>query len=186
MNEMSNKTGAKKIAEAMPLLIQNGGVWEGVYRHYSAVTGKLVDEHLSRLICRITEGEANDYHQTNYYYWEDGRTEIRDFPAQYKDGRIWFDNELIAGWAAAMQPDDFHRSQCLNWIRKGEPGLYLYEMIQNSDDGKGRYRTWHWFKDGKCFQRTLIDEYFVTADWQNWTDLSAPKIPGFQFLPKQV
>jgi hypothetical protein len=172
---------AKSITEAMPLLAENGGVWEGVYRHYDSKTGTLTDEHLSRLICRIKEGEANDYHQTNYYYWRDGRTDIRDFPASYRDGRIWFDNELITGWAAKMEPDDFHRSQCLNWTRNGEPGLYLYEMIQNSDDRKHRHRVWQWFKDGICFQRTLIDEHFVTADWQNWTDNSAPKIPGFEF-----
>jgi len=169
------------ITEAMPLLAENGGVWEGVYRYYDSKTGKLTDEHLSRLICRIKEGEANDYHQTNYYYWQDGRTDIRDFPASYRDGRIWFDNELITGWAAKMEPDDFHRSQCLNWTRNGEPGLYLYEMIQNSDDRKHRHRVWQWFKDGICFQRTLIDEHFVTADWQNWADHSAPKIPGFEF-----
>jgi hypothetical protein len=166
------------IAEAMPLLAENGGVWEGIYRHYSAATGALTDEHLSRLICRITPGAPHDYHQTNYYFWADGRTDIRDFPATYRDGRIWFDNDLITGWAAKMLPDDFNRSQCLNWTRKGEPGVYLYEMIQNSDDRKHRSRTWQWFRDGKCFQRTLIDEHFVTADWQSWTDHSAPKRPG--------
>jgi hypothetical protein len=174
MNDMT-------ISTAMPLLAKNGGVWEGVYRHYDSATGKLVDEHLSRLICRIKEGEVNDYEQSNYYFWEDGRTDVREFPANYRDGRIWFDNELIAGWAAAMQPDDYNRSQCLNWVRKGEPDLYLYEMIQNSEDGLGRYRVWQWFRNGKCFQRTLIDEHFVTRDWQNWTDMTAPKIPGFSF-----
>jgi len=171
------------IAEAMPLLAENGGVWEGIYRHYDAATGALTDEHLSRLICRIIPGEPHDYHQTNYYYWRDGRTDIRDFPATYRDGRIWFDNDLITGWAAKMLPDDFNRSQCLNWTRKGEPGVYLYEMIQNSDDRKYRSRTWQWFRDGKCFQRTLIDEHFITADWQSWTDHTPPKHPGFQISP---
>jgi hypothetical protein len=36
----------KSITEAMPLLAENGGVWEGVYRHYDSKTGKLTDEHL--------------------------------------------------------------------------------------------------------------------------------------------
>jgi len=172
------------IREAMPLLAENGGVWHGVYRYYESATGRLTDEHLSRLICRIKDGEVNDYHQTNYYFWADGRKDIRDFPASYRDGRIWFDNELITGWAAKMEPDDFHRSQCLNWTRNGEPGLYLYEMIQNSDDRKHRHRVWQWFRDGICFQRTLIDEHFVTSDWQGWTDHAAPKIPGFEFTLK--
>lgn len=165
------------IRQAMPLLARNEGVWEGVYRYYDAATGKLTDEHRSRLICRLPEDgpHAGAYHQTNYYFWDDGRTDIREFPAWYEDGRIRWDNELIKGWAAAMQPDDFNRSTCLNWTRQGEPDLFLYEMIQLSDNGINRARTWQWFKQGVCFQRTLIDERFITADWRGWTDHSAPK-----------
>ena len=74
-----------------------------------------------------------------------------------------------------MQPDDYNRSTCLNWVRTGEPDMYLYEMIQLSADSTSRARTWHWFKKDRCFQRTLIDEHFITRDWQNWTDTSAPK-----------
>ena len=51
-------------------------------------------------------------------------------------------------------------------MRKGEPGTYLYEMIQISDCGDYRSRTWHWFRDGRCIQRTLIDEQKVTSDWR--------------------
>lgn len=165
------------IRQAMPLLARNEGVWEGVYRYYDAATGKLTDEHRSRLICRLPEDgpHAGAYHQTNYYFWDDGRTDIREFPAWYEDGRIRWDNELIKGWAAAMQPDDFNRSTCLNWTRQGEPDLFLYEMIQLSDNGINRARTWQWFNQGVCFQRTLIDERFITADWRGWTDHSAPK-----------
>ena len=49
-------------------------------------------------------------------------------------------------------------------------------MIQVSADRKHRARTWQWFRKDRCFQRTLIDEVFVTADWRNFTDTSAPKI----------
>ena len=163
------------LRQAMPLLASNEGVWEGWYRYYDAKTGALTDQHRSRLFCRMVDEGRNGYHQTNHYYWEDGRTEVRDFPAWYENGRIWWDNDLIKGWAAAMQPDDYNRSTCLNWTRHGEPDVYLYEMIQLSDDGINRSRTWQWFKHGKCFQRTLIDEVFVTADWRNWTDMTAPK-----------
>lgn len=169
-----NKPGVR---EAMPILASNEGVWEGWYRYYDATNGKLIDEHRSRLICRLftDEGGVDRYHQTNYYFWEDGRTETRDFPAWYENGRIWWDNDLIKGWAAHMQPDDFNRSTCLHWVRKNEPGIYLYEMIQNNDARTHRSRTWQWFRDGICYQRTLIDEKFITPDWQNWTDDSAPK-----------
>lgn len=177
MSAHPEKKPSDAIREAMPLLARNEGVWEGWYRYYDASTGQLIDQHRSRLICRLPdEGpHAGAYHQTNHYFWEDGRTDLREFPAWYEKGRIWWDNELITGWAAAMQPDDFNRSTCLNWTRKGEPDLYLYEMIQLSSDGQSRARTWQWFKGDVCFQRTLIDEKFVTADWRGFNDQVAPK-----------
>lgn len=162
------------IRSAMPLLVRNEGIWEGWYRYYSAETGALVDQHKSRLLCRFLDGDPEIYHQTNYYFWEDGKREVREFPAEYRNGRIWWDNDLIKGWAAQMQPDDFNRSTCLNWVRKGEPDLYLYEMIQLSDCGQMRCRTWHWIKGGKCFQRTLIDEHKVTSDWKSFIDFDTP------------
>jgi hypothetical protein len=42
--------------------------------------------------------------------------------------------------------------------REGMPDVSLYEMIQLSDDGILRARTWHWFKKGVLFKRTLIKE----------------------------
>jgi hypothetical protein len=171
MADVEQKPG---IRETMPILVSNEGVWEGWYRYYDAKTGLLTDQHRSRLICRLTEEPGREYHQTNYYFWEDGRTEVREFPAWYEDGRVRWDNDLIKGWAAEMRPDDFNRSTCLNWTRKDEPDIYLYEMIQNSDDRKNRARTWQWFRNGICYQRTLIDEVFITPDWRNWSDMSAP------------
>lgn len=163
------------IRKEMPLLAANEGVWEGVYRYYDAVTGELTDEHKSRLICRLPEdGQPSDYYQTNYYFWADGRSETREFPAEYHDGRIWWDNDLIKGWAAAMQPDQRNLSTCLTWERKGEENMYLYEMIQVDKAVKNRARTWQWFRDEKCFMRTLIDEHFITRDWQNWTEMGPP------------
>lgn len=164
------------IRREMPLLARHEGVWEGWYRYYDAETGVLIDQHKSRLFCRMMDDGPYPYHQTNHYFWQDGREEIRDFPAAYKDGRVHWDNDLITGWAAAMKPDDFNRSTCLNWTRKGEEDLFLYEMIQLSDDSQRRSRTWQWFKADRCFQRTLIDERFVTADWKNFTDTTAPKL----------
>ena len=174
---MTETAGKRGVRDVMPILASNEGVWEGIYRYYDAKTGQMTDEHKSRLLCRLVdEGAHERYYQTNHYYWADGRYEIREFPAEYRNGRVWWDNDLIKGWAAHMQPDDFNRSTCLNWTRHNEPGVYLYEMIQNSDDRKNRARTRQWFRDGICFQRTLIDEVFITRDWQNWTDHSAPKL----------
>ncbi len=156
-----------EIKKMMPLLARNEGVWDGWYRYYSP-EGHKIDEHRSRLVCRFPEGGNHPYHQTNHYTWEDGRTEDRDFPATYRDGRVWFDNELITGWAAEVGLDEFNRSIMLYWERKGEPDLYLYEMIQVSDDGRSRCRTWQWIKGGKIHMRTLIDEEKISDSWEGY------------------
>ncbi|MEN3746595.1 DUF3598 domain-containing protein [Sphingomonas sp. HF-S3] len=153
------------IREAMPLLARHEGVWDGVYIYYDAA-GQKIDEHKSRLLCRVDEDSPNPYHQTNFYTWDDGRTEIRDFPAEYRDGRIWWDNELIVGWAAEVALDDKNRTLMLYWQRTGDPDLYLYEMIQISDDGTYRCRTWHWIRGGRIETRTSIEERLVSRDWR--------------------
>lgn len=165
------------IRQNMPLLAAAEGVWEGIYRYYDAESGDKIDEHKSRLLCRLPEdGAPADYHQTNYYYWADGRQETREFPANFDNGRIWWDNDFIKGWCAPMSPDDNNLSMCLHWERKKEEGVYLYEMIQVDHDNRFKSRTWQWFRNGKCFMRTLIDEKFITRDWQNWDNFDPPKL----------
>ncbi len=156
---------------AMPLLARNEGVWEGYYRYYDAA-GNKIDEHKSRLLCRIKDDR--DYHQTNLYRWSDGRRETRDFPARIEGTRLVLYTE-IDGWASAVDLDEHGRTMMLHWTRKGEPDLYLYEMIQLSDDGEARARVWQWFKSDRLMQRTLIDEVRVSADWQSYDDLD----PGY-------
>lgn len=155
------------IKTAMPLLASNEGIWEGWYRYYDA-EGRKIDEHRSRLVCRFPADGPYPYHQTNYYTWDDGRQETRDFPATYRDGRVWFDNELISGWAAEVPLDDAHRTTMLHWVRKGEPETYLYEMIQNSDCGRYRTRVWQWIRGGQARMRTLIDEHKVSDSWAGY------------------
>ena len=149
----------------MPGFVRHEGVWEGWYRYFDA-SGRQVDEHRSRLVCRIPSSGPYPYHQTNHYTWSDGRREVRDFPASYADGRLWFDNELITGWVAEEPLDQHRRTVLLYWVRKGEPELCLYEMIQLSDCGRYRTRVWQWLRDGRCAMRTLIDEHRVAEDWR--------------------
>ena len=153
------------IRERMPLLARHEGVWDGWYRYYDA-EGNKTDEHRSRLVCRFPDTGAVDYDQTNHYSWADGRTDVRPFPALLAGDRIAFQSDLIDGWAADVALDNHHRTTMLNWVRKNEPGVYLYEMIQISDCGNFRSRVWHWFRDGRLFQRTLIDEQRVSSEWR--------------------
>lgn len=154
------------IRDDMPLLARHEGVWDGVYTYYNAA-GEKVDAHKSRLLCRFPDDGEHAYHQTNFYTWDDGRQEIRDFPAAYHDKRVWWDNELIKGWAAEVGLDEYNRTVMLYWQRQGDPSLYLYEMIQLADDGQSRCRTWHWIRSGQLETRTAIQERLVTRDWRS-------------------
>jgi hypothetical protein len=141
------------IREEMPLLARHEGQWCGTYTVVDA-SGAIVDRHRSLLTCRLPADEPARYDQTNVYEWDDGRREELHFPAEYRDGRIWFDTDRIQG--SAWEADE--RTILLHWQRKDLPGSQLYEMIQLSPDGRHRARTWHWFRDGVLVQRTLIQE----------------------------
>ena len=55
-------------AKAMPLLARHEGVWDGTYTYFNDRNEK-IDEHASRLLCRITGDDETPYHQTNHYTW---------------------------------------------------------------------------------------------------------------------
>lgn len=155
------------LKQKFPLLARNEGVWEGYYRYYDT-SGEKTDEHKSRLLCRFPS--PNEYRQTNLYYWADGRKEVRDFPSRIDGDRLVFYTG-IDGWAAEVPLDEHRRTLMLHWTRKGEPDLYLYEMIQLSDCGNFRARVWQWFRGGRLAQRTLVDERRVSDDWRAFEDL---------------
>src|SRR5688572_14236002 len=85
------------IREEMPLLARHEGVWEGTYTFIDPA-GNIIDRHRSRLTCSFPEEGEFPYFQTNEYTWDDGRTERIEFPAAYKDNKIWFDTERINGY----------------------------------------------------------------------------------------
>ena len=157
------------LKQKIPLIARNEGVWEGYYRHYDA-GGHKIDEHKSRLICRFPSDD--DYHQTNHYFWADGRTEIRDFPSRVEQNKLVFYTE-IDGWAAEVPLDEHGRTIMLHWKRKGDGELYFYEMIQISDCGRYRARVWQRFRQGRLVQRTLIDEQRVSDDWRAYENLES-------------
>ena len=140
----------------MPVIARHEGAWTGEYLHVDA-GGQLIDRHRADLSCRFPDSGAHDYFQANAYTWPDGRREEIHFPAEYRDGRIWWDTERIHGYA--WEPDP--RTVMLTWTRKDLADYYLYEMIQISDDNQRRARTWHWFERDTLVRRTCIREQRV-------------------------
>ena len=158
------------IREGFPALVAHEGEWAGEYIHVDP-KNEVLDRHESRLQCRFPdEASEYDYYQVNTYTWPDGRSEEIHFPAKYADGRIWWDTERIEG--SAWQIDD--KTVMLHWTRKDQPGTYLYEMIQLSDDRTQRGRTWHWFENDELVKRTCIKERRVTGP----EELGAMPDPG--------
>lgn len=141
------------IRTGMPLLSRHEGEWEGVYIHVDTNNVE-IDRHKSHLSCKFESEGAFPYYQINTYVWDDGRKEELHFPATYRDKQIFWDTDRIVG--RAWEIDD--KTVVLTWTRKGEPGTYLYEMIQLSEDGNDRGRTWHWFENDKLVKRTCITE----------------------------
>jgi len=144
------------IRTAMPGLFAHAGIWEGTYRTVN-LAGETVDFHRSRIKVSFPADGPYAYFQENRFEWPDGRVLDVAHPGIYRDGKLWWDTDHIEGHA--FQGDD--RTCILTWRRKNEPGAHLYEIIILSDHPRHRARTWHWFRDGECYQRTLIDEVRV-------------------------
>jgi hypothetical protein len=141
------------IRRDMPVLARHEGNWQGDYIHVDENNREL-DRHKAFLSCQFPDDGPWPYYQINTYVWDDGRREEIHFPASYKDKRIWWDTDRIKG--SAWEIDE--RTVVLTWTRVGEPGTYLYEMIQISEDGNDRARTWHWYEGDRLFKRTCIKE----------------------------
>lgn len=141
------------IRAEMPVLARHEGEWQGEYIHVD-VNNREIDRHHAQLQCRFPTDGPYPYYQINTYTWPDGRREEIHFPATYRNGQIHWDTDRILG--RAWEVDS--RTVMLTWTRKGEPGTYLYEMIQISEDGDHRGRTWHWFENDVLVKRTCIKE----------------------------
>lgn len=159
------------IAKTMPLVASQAGVWEGEYVHLNQ-DHEVIDRHRSRLVCRLFDGPDGEARlaQTNIYDWADGTREIRYFDGVFRGDRVWIDNVNINGWTAAISLDETERTIMVGWTRAGEPDFRYYEMITVAEDGNAKNRTWHWYRKGRLFQRTIINEARISHDWQAYDD----------------
>ena len=161
------------IARRFPLLADQAGVWDGEYVHVNAAH-EIIDRHRSRLVCRLEDGRDGEAQlsQTNIYTWGDNQREIRYFVATLRGNQLRVSNELIDGWIGTVDHDATNRMILVGWTRPSEPGFRYYEMITVAEDGNAKNRTWHWYREGRLFQRTIINEERVSRDWQPYDDSS--------------
>ncbi|RYY27035.1 MAG: DUF3598 domain-containing protein [Sphingomonadales bacterium] len=161
------------IAEKQPIVADQAGVWEGEYVHLDA-DHNIIDRHKSRLVCRLEDGPDGvaKLSQTNIYTWADNTQEIRYFDGTFQGDRVWIKNDLIDGWTGAIEMDATNRTIMVGWTRAHEPDFRYYEMITVAEDGNAKNRTWHWYRKGRLFQRTVINENRIARDWQAHDDPS--------------
>jgi hypothetical protein len=147
------------LAREMPALFAHEGLWDGTYRHVDG-DGTLIDQHRMRTRCEFPATGEYAYIQHNHMIWPDGREQRLSFGGVFRDGRLWWDTDRFhgAGWQT------LDNVLMLTLHRKDEPGVRFTEMIQISDDGESRARTWQWFRDGTPFKRTLCDETRVSRN----------------------
>jgi hypothetical protein len=139
---------------AMPTMRSHEGIWEGHYRHIGR-DGTLEDTHKTRVICEFPETGPTAYIQRNHFTWEDGRTYEAVLNGTFRDNRLWWDEPTFKGYAWEHGGVIF-----LELDRKDEPGSTMRECILMGANGH-RSRTWHWFRDGQLYRRTLADEVKV-------------------------
>lgn len=168
---MESTTSTGVIAATAPLVAAQAGVWDGEYVHLDA-DNREIDRHRSRLVCRLFDGPdgAARLTQSNIYDWPDGSREVRYFEGVWRGDRLWIANELIDGWTGSIGLDPTARSIMVGWVRADEPDFRYYEMITVAGDGEAKNRTWHWYRAGRLFRRTVINETRTDRDWRAHDD----------------
>jgi hypothetical protein len=86
--------------------------------------------------------------------WPDGRETRGLYESVYRDGKLWFDGDIIG---SMWEIDDF--TSYLRFTFRRDRSIDVCEMLQISSNGQHRARTWHWFRDEKLFQITRTREW---------------------------
>ncbi len=136
-----------------PAHFAHQGVWEGVYRHL-AVDGTEEGRFRSRVTCEFPQKDGVIYRQTTELWTPEGTYSKAGFDGLDRGDHLFYDSPTFHG--RSWETEGGHLM--LNLIRKDEPGAYFVEIIIMGEGGKHRARTWHWFKDGQIYRRTLCEE----------------------------
>jgi hypothetical protein len=139
-----------------PAMRAHEGIWEGTYRHLD-VAGRVEDEHTARVVCDFPDDGQVFYCQTITFIWADGRKREAVFEGVIRGDAVWFDTPAFhgKGW------ETHDGLILLNLARKDEAGANFFEIICMGKGGQSRARTWHWFRKGALYRRTLCDEVRV-------------------------
>jgi hypothetical protein len=140
----------------MPAMLLHEGIWEGDYQTVN-MEGEIIDRHRAQVECIFPDDGPFAYYQKNHFYWEDGKEVRLEFGGELQGERLYWDTDRFSGFGWAT----YNNVVMLSLDRKDEPGASFFEVIIIGSDHKHRVRTWHWFKDGAPYQRTLCNERLI-------------------------
>ena len=154
---------ANPLKKLMPSMWDHEGIWEGNYQHLD-LDGNIIDQHKSRVQCIFPDDGFPDnpnvvYRQHNHFEWANGQTYDMQFDGILIDEKIYWDTATFQGYGWSVA----NNMVVLDLQRKDEPGASFQEIIVIGNDKNQRARTWHWFKQGKCFKRTLCNEWLIQS-----------------------
>ncbi len=146
------------IKTKLPLLARHEGVWAGTYRFITPQM-KLLDQYDFRIQVSVPNDAQGGitYRQDSFYTWPDGRTQDLSFEAFYRDENgqaVAVFDQRIAGKIWELDT----RTIYLTFRFADQPDVDVCEMIQLAENNRDRARTWHWFRQGRLFQLTLVEE----------------------------
>ena len=141
-----------RLRQLMPNFARHEGRWIGIYRHCTP-SGALNDSYEVRITVEFPDDGNCDFLLLTHNVWPDGRESRGRYAAHYRDGRLWFDDELVG---SMWEIDEF--TAYLRFRFRADPAVEVCEMLQLSPDGRHRARTWHWFRNKVLFQVTLTEE----------------------------
>ena len=141
------------MTDGFPAHRAHAGIWKGTYRHLGADCA-LEAETASTVWCEFPEQGPVFYRQRIELVSSAGEVTRASFDGTARGDHLWFDTPTFTGrsWETA------DGVVLLNLQRRDEPGAHFVEVIILAEGGLRRARTWHWFRDGALFRRTLCDE----------------------------
>ncbi len=141
---------------AMPAMLRHEGWWDGWYRDVDPA-GRLIDERRVATQCAFPADGEFHYFQHNRLRWADGREAEYSFGGRLEGERIAWRTERFTGFAWQTLADTL----MLRLDRLDVADAYYLETISIAPDDASRVRTWHWFRGGRPWKRTLCDEWRI-------------------------
>ncbi|MBK6596389.1 MAG: hypothetical protein IPG25_00090 [Proteobacteria bacterium] len=146
------------------LLERHRGVWEGRYTHLDGRSYAVEEVQIFRIRVEVFADSDPTYRQTSHYWWADGREQELVYEGSLRGEQLVIDSERMWGECRAISADTLY----MEYGYKATPALRIAEMIQLSEAGEQRARTWHWLRAGQLERITLVREYRVSDDPASW------------------